>query len=315
MTMQASVQKSDVLIIEDSAAMCVLITEFLKKLGYQNVHYRNTGKDGIAKFDELVKAGKTPIVLLDYTLPDINGNNVMVEIFRIRPDAKIIIETANERSEQEIKDVISYGAYQYIQKPIRFGDIKNIMNVLEEEHKILDNTVAESNAEEIKKLILSLLKASMRISLARIAEYCNLKREDTMNYLKDLVAKGKAGKLVDIKEISCSNCGSVKIGQSFYCPSCNSSNFKHGSLIEHYDCGNFSEEDSYKDNMCPKCRKEIKVIGVDYRLLKNYYSCNECKDKFPEPANDYLCLKCNSKFKLDDAKWITTESFRATLDS
>ena len=311
MTMQASVQKSDVLIIEDSVAVCVLISEFLKKLGYQNVYYYNTGQDGIDKFEELVKAGRVPIVLLDFNLPDINGDNVIVEIFRIRPDAKVIIETANEKDDTGIKNTISSGAHQYLQKPIRFESIKNIMNVLEEENKILSGTT-EINTEEMSEKILSLLKSSMRISLARVVEYCNLKREETMNYLKELISKGKAAKLEDIKEISCANCGSVKIGQTFHCPSCNSSNFKHGSLIEHYDCGNFSQEDSYKDNMCPKCRKEIKVIGVDYRLLKNYYSCNECKDKFPEPANDYLCLKCNSKFKLDDAKWITTEGFRAT---
>lgn len=309
--MQTSAQKSDVLIIEDSVAVRVLITEFLKKLGYQNVHSCNTGNEGVAKFEELVNAGRVPIVLLDYNLPDINADNVMVGIFRIRPDAKIIIETANERDDRTIKDVISYGAYQYIQKPIRFGDIKNIMGVLEEEHRILTGATTEINAVEMSEKILALLKSSMRISLARVAEYSNLKREDAMNYLKEIISKGKASKLEDIKEISCANCGSVKIGQTFHCPSCNSSNFKHSSLIEHYDCGNFSQEDSYKDNMCPKCRKEIKVIGVDYRLLKNYYTCNDCGDKFPEPTNDYLCLKCSTKFKLDDAKWIITEGFRA----
>ena len=309
--MQTSVQKSDVLIIEDSVAVCVLITEFLKKLGYQNVYYCTTGNAGIAKFEELANAGRTPIVLLDFNLPDITGYNVIVGIFRINPTAKVIIETANEKDDRGIKDVISYGAYQYVQKPLRFESIKNVMNVLEEENKLLSATT-EINTEEMSEKILSLLQSSMRISLARVAEYCNLKREEVINYLKELVSKGKATKLEDIKEISCANCGSVKIGQTFHCPSCNSSNFKHGSLIEHYDCGNFSQEDSYKDNMCPKCRKEIKVIGVDYRLLKNYYTCNECGDKFPEPANDYLCLKCNGKFKLDDAKWTTTEGFRAT---
>jgi response regulator of citrate/malate metabolism len=309
--MQASIEKSDILIIEDSIAVCVLISEFLKKLGYQNIHSCNTGQAGIDKFEELAKAGRMPIVLLDFNLPDITGDNVLVGIFRMRPDAKVIIETASEKDDTGIKNAISSGAYQYLQKPIRFENIKNIMNVLEEENKILNGTT-EIKTEEMSEKILSLLQSSMRISLAWISEYCNLKREETMNYLKELISKGKASKLEDIKEISCSNCGSVKIGQTFHCPSCNSHNFKHGSLIEHYHCGNFSEEASYKDNMCPKCRKEIKILGVDYRLLKNYYSCHDCSNKFSEPTNDYLCLKCNSKFKLDDAKWITTEGFRAT---
>ncbi|MBI5377293.1 MAG: response regulator, partial [Thaumarchaeota archaeon] len=160
--MQVSTQKSDVLIIEDSVAVCVLITEFLKKLGYQNVHSCNTGNEGVAKFEELVKAGRMPIVLLDYNLPDINGDNVIVGIFRIRPDAKVIIETANEKDDSGIKNAIRSGAYQYLQKPIRFESIKNIMNVLEEENKILSGT-SESKPEEISDKVLSLLKSSMRI--------------------------------------------------------------------------------------------------------------------------------------------------------
>jgi len=116
------------------------------------------------------------------------------------------------------------------------------MYVLEEEHRILAGATTEINTEEMNKKIISLLKSSMRISLTRVAEYCNLKREETMNYLKELITKGKDTKLEDTKD-SCANCGSVKLEQTLHCTSCNSSNFKHGILIEHYDCGNFSQED------------------------------------------------------------------------
>ncbi len=92
-----SFQKKDVLIIEDSVATTILIGEFLKKLGYQNIHTCNTGKDAVQVFKDLVKADKIPIILLDYNLPDMNADAVMTQIFSIRPDAKIIIETASER--------------------------------------------------------------------------------------------------------------------------------------------------------------------------------------------------------------------------
>ena len=75
--------------------------------------------------------------------------------------------------------------------------------------------------------------------------------------------------------------------------------------------GNVSLENTYKDNICPKCHKEIQTIGVDYRTMENYYMCTDCGEKFAEPLNDYLCMKCNNRFKIDQATWMTSEAFRA----
>ncbi|HWY34865.1 MAG TPA: response regulator [Nitrosopumilaceae archaeon] len=302
-----SLQKKNILIIEDSIAVAGLIQDFLKKLNYQNIEICNSGRSGIQVFEELVKANKMPVVILDYSLPDMNADDIMSEIFRIRPDAKVIIETASERTDDTIKDVLRHGAYQYIEKPIRFESIKSTMEILEEEDKTLEDTPADNNKE-----IDSLLSSSSRISLARISEYTGKKKEEVLEYLKNLANKGKAVPIESIKEISCNMCGSVKIGQNFSCPSCNKTNFKQGKLIEHFKCGNVSIEDSYKNNICPKCHKEIKIIGVDYKTIDNYYICSDCGEKFPEPLIEYVCIRCRNKFKLDQAKWITSEGFRST---
>ena len=76
-------------------------------------------------------------------------------------------------------------------------------------------------------------------------------------------------------------------------------------LIEHFSCGNFSEEKTYVDNLCPKCNKEIKAVGVDYKTITGRYICNSCDDIFTELSTTFLCLKCESKFVFDDAKWKT----------
>jgi len=304
--MASTSQKKSILIIEDSLAVATLIQDFLKKLGYQDVRLCDSGRTGIQAFEELVKTGKLPIVLLDYTLPDMNADAVMSEIFAMRPDTKVIIESANEKTEETIKNILRYGAYEYLEKPIRFENLKNAMQILEEEDKILENKPQDTN-----KQIGSLLNSSVQISLARISEYCNMKKEEALEYLKQLESDRKVVRIENIKEISCSACGSVNIGQTFHCPSCNSSNFKHGKLIEHFKCGNVTLEESYKNNICPKCHKEIKTIGVDYKVLENYYICTDCSDKFAEPSHEYLCLHCNNRFKLDQAKWTTSEGFRA----
>ena len=304
--MASTSQKKGILIIEDSLAVATLIQDFLQKLGYQDIYICDNGETGIRVFKELVKANKSPIILLDYTLPDMNADAVMTEIFAMHPDTKIIIESASEKTDEAIKDVLRHGAYQYLEKPIRFENLKNTMQILEEEDKILEN-----KPQDTHKQIGSLLNSSVQISLARISEYCNMKKEEALERLKQLESERRIVKLQDIKEISCNMCESVKIGQTFHCPACNSSNFKHGKLIEHFKCGNISLEETYQGNICPKCHKEIKTIGVDYRVLENYYVCNDCGDKFAEPSYEYLCLRCNNRFKLDHAKWITSEGFRA----
>jgi response regulator of citrate/malate metabolism len=304
--MASTSQKKGILIIEDSLAVATLIQDFLQKLGYQDIHICDNGKTGIQVFKKLVKANKPPIILLDYTLPDMNADAVMREIFAMHPDTKIIIESASEKTDEAIKDVLRHGAYQYLEKPIRFENLKNTMQILEEEDKILEN-----KPQDTHKQIGSLLNSFVQISLARISEYCNMKKEEALERLKQLESERRIVKLQDIKEISCNMCESVKIGQTFHCPACNSSNFKHGKLIEHFKCGNISLEETYQGNICSKCHKEIKTIGVDYRVLENYYVCNDCGDKFAEPSYEYLCLRCNNRFKLDHAKWITSEGFRA----
>jgi response regulator of citrate/malate metabolism/predicted RNA-binding Zn-ribbon protein involved in translation (DUF1610 family) len=302
-------QKKDILIIEDSKAVSALLEEFLKKLDYQNIHICNTGRSGIQVFEELVKAEKIPLILLDYNLSDMNADDIMVEIFRIRYDAKIIIETASEKADESIKNVFRQGAYEYLEKPIRFENLKNIISVFEEEEKIL-NQKLESDPLSKSKLIDGFLRSSTQMSLARISQYCDMKKEDVYTYLKGLESNGKILQLDAIKEIACNQCSSVKIGETFHCPKCNISNFKRGKLIEHFKCGNVSLEESYKDSICPKCHKEIKTIGIDYRTMENYYFCNDCGEKFAEILRQYVCLRCNNKFKLEHAKWITSECFR-----
>ena len=110
--------------------------------------------------------------------------------------------------------------------------------------------------------------------------------------------------------MSCPQCSSIRVLPNFFCPACKSINFVQGKLIEHFKCGNVSVEDSYKENKCPKCKKDIKILGVDYKSMDNYYMCNDCGDKFPDPSQDYVCVKCSNRFQLEQAKWIASAGYK-----
>lgn len=309
-------KKNDILIIEDSPSTTHLLTEFLNNLGYQNIHSCETGQSGIDVFKELVRSNKIPIVFLDYQLPDMNALAVMTQIIIEFSGTKVILETAAERSDEGVKEVIRLGAYQYLEKPIRYESLKNIIQILEQESSFLEKEskmveILKKTEEKLQQQIDYLLRSSTRISIERLSQYTGSKQEQILPYLKKLESEGRIISLADLKEISCSMCDSVKVTPIFSCPSCNSSNFKHGKLIEHFKCGNVSIENTYTNNTCPKCHKEIRTIGVDYKIMDNYYICNDCENKFAELSQKFLCLKCNNAFDLNQGKWITSSSYKA----
>ena len=294
------VSKDVVLIIEDSVAIGILLKEFLTKLSYSDIKITETGETGVSTFRELVENKTPPLVFLDYNLPDSNAKSIMSQILTIKPDTKVIIETANSKDEDIIKEVIGLGAYHYIQKPIHFNDIKEIIEILEED------TTSDTDSENIDdgyKLVDRYFNTYKRVSIARLLEQSQLSENNLSKYIQELESKKNISQLDSIRELGCNSCESLRLAQIFQCPSCKNPNFEQTKLIEHFDCGNFSEESTYDDNKCPKCNKSIKALGVDYRVLNNRYRCKNCNDIFQEVRTEFLCLKCSNSFMLDDGNW------------
>lgn len=311
--------KNDILIVEDSPAIGILLKNYLEKLDYTKIHICNNGSSAISTFNELINQNKQPIVLLDYMLPDMDARSVLTQMLEIKPDARIILQTATEKDDEGIRELIRLGIYQYLEKPIRFEKLKEMFDTLEkeqsffvkesEEKKIL-REAEEFADEKIKDHINFILKSSKQISLNKIIGILGFTDDEITNYLQKLQNEGKIIQIEEKKEIACNQCDSVRTSQIFFCPNCKSSNFKLGKLIEHYDCGNISEENTYENDTCPNCKKEIKALGVDYRVMQNHYICNNCKEFFPEISVEYICLKCENKFKLDDARWKSSINYK-----
>ena len=297
----------------------MLLKNYLEKLDYTRIHICTNGSTAIATFKELVNLEKHPIVLLDYVLPDMDARSILTQMLEVQPNARVVLETATEKDDEGIKELIRLGIYQYLEKPIRFENLKSVFETIEKEQsffekepnqiKILQET-AERDQTKLHDHIDFILKSAKQISRNFIEQLIGSSDEAIALHLSELEKQGKVITLGDKKEIACNQCDSVKTTQIFYCPSCKSSNFRLGKLVEHYDCGNISEESTYKNDKCPNCDKEIKALGVDYRLLQNHYICNNCSEFFPEISTYYLCLKCENKFKLEDGQWKTSKNYK-----
>src|SRR5207245_7095065 len=182
---EPSTKSNPILIIEDSLAITMSIKEFLNALGYYEIKSTTTSKEGMQLFENLVKSNTLPIVFLDYNLPDVDADIVLPHILKIRPHAKVIVTTALEKGEQAVKDVIMRGAYLYLQKPVRFNNIQNAIQILEDER----DATKKENAK-VEQQIDSVLKPTF-VTLPRITELCNKSREKEIAYVKELESSGK----------------------------------------------------------------------------------------------------------------------------
>jgi len=294
--------KNEIVIIDDTP-LVITLQKYLVKLGFQNIYICKTSKDGIQVFTKLVKMGKLiPIILNDNS--DKNLKAVIKELLNINSGAKIIVETASDKSDQIIKDLFNLGVFSLISKPIRFDDVKELVNTLESEHKInIEDMTDIQNKIEIAFV------NSKRISVKHVSEMINKDLSFTDEQLKDLEIHGKVISLGTVNELACNQCDSVRINQVAKCPQCKAIEFRQQNLVEHYKCGEVFPKPIEIDR-CPKCNKKLGNIGKDYGELDNFYVCSKCNDKFPEPEYEFECRNCENKFEKHQVNWIKSINYK-----
>lgn len=123
-----------IIIVDDSKAIVLKLQGYLTNLGYSNVHSFYTGTDGLAGYKKLLKLD--PIILLDMGLPDTNGDVIANKILDDKPDAQIILVTADEKTTKRVKDTISSGVLAFIQKPFTIKELKDALATAESEFSI-----------------------------------------------------------------------------------------------------------------------------------------------------------------------------------
>jgi two-component system response regulator HydG len=115
--------KKRILIIDDDADMCLLLSRFLTKNGYE-VETAHSGNKGIEKF----KASAFDIVLCDYRLGDNkDGKDILLEIKQLQPSTMVLIITGYSDIKTAV-DVIKAGAYDYITKPLIPDEVLNVIS-------------------------------------------------------------------------------------------------------------------------------------------------------------------------------------------
>ncbi|MCD8148100.1 MAG: response regulator [Clostridiales bacterium] len=91
-----------------------MLRDILTKNGYQVAGEAQDGKVAVEKYARL----QPDLVLLDITMPEMNGIEALKEIRKISPDASVIM--CSNRSEQPfVLEAIQNGAKDFIVKPFQ----------------------------------------------------------------------------------------------------------------------------------------------------------------------------------------------------
>ena len=101
-----------ILVADDDNDMCLLLTRFLVRHGYEASSVNN-GKAAVS----WLKKHKPSLVLCDFRLDDMNGVELMTSIRQVDAQVPVIIITGYSDVKDAV-DVMKLGAYDYITKPL-----------------------------------------------------------------------------------------------------------------------------------------------------------------------------------------------------
>ena len=104
----------NILICDDAAFMRMMIKDILTKNGYNVAGEAENGLKAVEKYNEL----KPDLVLMDITMPEMDGIQALKKIKSMDGDAKIIMCSAMGQQAMVIESIQS-GAKDFIVKPFQ----------------------------------------------------------------------------------------------------------------------------------------------------------------------------------------------------
>ena len=103
-----------ILIADDATFMRMMLKDILNHAGFINLIEAKNGREAI----NLFKVEKPELILLDVTMPDMDGLRALEEIKEINPDIKIIM-CSSMGQEEIVSECFEKGADDFIMKPFK----------------------------------------------------------------------------------------------------------------------------------------------------------------------------------------------------
>ncbi len=166
-----NISKGEILVVEDTSSSLVMLTEILEKEGY-TVRQAQDGRMALGT----VKARKPDLVLLDISMPDMDGFEVCERLKAdpVTADVPVIFCSALHDTEFKIKG-FSVGAVDFVTKPyhseevlvrvkthLELSRLRNRLELLVDERTM----ELQSTAESLRQEIITRKKTEHELNLA-----------------------------------------------------------------------------------------------------------------------------------------------------
>lgn len=174
----------NLLLVDDD---CEFRTEFCECFDKYEITQASDGETAIGI---IKKPNAIDLVLLDVTMPGLQGTDVLTEIKRLKPDIKVVMLTGN-RSKDVVIDALKGKADDYIEKPIVVEHTMEIIEKLlgeKESAGIPDTGNIKAKIEKVKKFIER--NFDKKVSLSDASEYAGLSPKYLSRAFEDIASVG-----------------------------------------------------------------------------------------------------------------------------
>jgi two-component system chemotaxis response regulator CheY len=115
------------LVVEDSGTIRLILTAYLKKLGF-DVTVAVNGRDGL---DQLHGMAKADVVLVDWNMPEMDGLAFVRAVRAEGPYAELPLMMVTTNCEREnVSEALEAGANEYLMKPFTGDMIREKLELL-----------------------------------------------------------------------------------------------------------------------------------------------------------------------------------------
>src|SRR4030042_5168614 len=129
-------KKKRILVVEDDAEMRSLLKDFSEAEGFEI----DSASNGSEAFRILVRE-LFDLVITDIRMPGLTGLDILPGINKLQPETPIIVITAFG-SEEVNRRAMERGATAYLEKPLRFHELKTMI------HEIMSSTARNRGDEK-----------------------------------------------------------------------------------------------------------------------------------------------------------------------
>ena len=126
--------KIKVLIVDDDVEIVELMVDVLSRDGRFDIQTAGSGYEAGLKTEQF----RPDVIILDYMLPDVNGN-VVCKTIKSNSDFESIriIIVSGVANPEEVQDLLDAGATEFIKKPFNIADLVNrILQVVDKEYAV-----------------------------------------------------------------------------------------------------------------------------------------------------------------------------------